>query len=324
MRYARQELLKEIGKQGQQKLSKAKVAIVGIGALGTATASLLARGGVNHLTLMDRDIIELHNLQRQHLFTEADRHKPKATEAMMHLKKINSTIQIEANTNELNNETRNNLKGHDLILDCTDNFATRFLINDFCVKNNIPWIYAAAIGTKGRVLVMTPKTACFRCIFPVPKPGSLETCDTAGVLNTITTTIAAIQSTEAIKLLTKQPYTRGMMCYDIWKQDFTKIKVKKKDNCVCCVQKQFDYLNNTTNITTKLCGQGRVQVKGDSPDFTRLKKRLKQHGTVKISKYGLLFEGKETNFFLFKDGRCLIKANTVKKGKNLYSKYVGN
>jgi molybdopterin-synthase adenylyltransferase len=324
MRYSRQELLGEIGKKGQKKLAKAKVAIVGIGALGTATASLLTRAGIGTILLIDRDIIEVHNLQRQHLFSEFDIHKPKAVQAMKQLKKINSTITIKAESNELNNETIMKLNKYDLILDCTDNFATRFLINDFCVKNTIPWIYSAAIGTKGRVLVMTPKTTCFRCIFPVPKPGSLETCDTAGVLNTITTAIAAIQCTEAIKLVTKQAYTLGMICYDIWKHDFAKIKTKKKNDCVCCVKKQFDFLNNATNVTTKLCGQGRVQVKGSKPNIKALRKRLKKHGNIKISKYGLLFEGKETNFFLFTDGRCLVQAKSVKEGKSLYAKYVGN
>ncbi|MEK6921190.1 MAG: HesA/MoeB/ThiF family protein, partial [Nanoarchaeota archaeon] len=216
-RYNRQELLKEMGKNSQALLKKSSIAIIGVGALGTTTANLLARAGVGNVGVCDRDIIELHNLQRQTIFTEEDCNKPKAGQAAIWLQKVNSEITVEAFPEEINYESIIRLKKYDLILDCTDNMETRFLINDFCIKENKPWIYCSAVGTKGRLLTIIPnKTPCFRCLFALPKPGSLETCDTTGVLNTITTAMAAMEVTEAIKILTKQPATKELVAFDIW------------------------------------------------------------------------------------------------------------
>jgi len=323
-RYSRQEILKEIGKKRQGMLEKASVAIIGIGAIGSVTASLLARAGIGKIVLIDRDIVEEHNVQRQMLFTEEDRVKPKAAQAMAYLQKVNKTIHIEADTRELNAETIHTLKNYDLMLDCTDNMETRFLINDFCTKYRKQWIHASAIATKARCVVITPETPCFRCIFKPAKPGSLETCDTTGVLNTITTAIASIQCTEAIKVLTEQQYIKELLLYDIWKQDLTTIRTKKKKDCLCCAKKEFTFLAaKASSEATKLCGQGRVQVRGSTPNITALLKRLEKCGRVKQTKYGLVFEANETNFFLFTDGRCLIKARTTEEAKSLYSKYIG-
>ncbi len=306
-------------------LKKSAVAVIGIGALGTMTATLLARAGVGKLLLVDRDIVELHNLQRQTLFTEVDCNKPKAEVATEYLQKVNSTITIQANTSEITSESIDMLKGYDVILDCTDNMETRFLLNDFCVKYYKPWIYCGAIETKGRILVMTPRTACFRCVFAVPQPGSLETCDTVGVLNTITTAMAAFQVTEALKLLTQQLYTKELIVLDIWNGDLTKIKVKKKADCPCCAKRQFPFLDGQKQTTViKLCGQGRIQIRGQKSDIATLEKRLRKFGNVKRSLYGLYFETKKMNFFLFNDGRCLIKAKTPEEGKSIYAEYVGN
>ncbi len=325
-RYNRQEILPEISEKGQGMLWKRSVAIIGIGALGSVTASLLARIGIRKLLVWDRDIVEKHNLQRQMIFTEDDINKPKAAQATAYMQKVNSEITIEAETTELNPETIHTLKNYDLILDCTDNMETRFLINDFCVKNKIPWIYSSAVGTKGRLLTIVPeKTPCFRCLFSHPKPGSLETCDTIGVLNTITTTIAALQVTEAIKILTKQEPTKELLAYDVWTQQLDKIRVKRKRECLCCHKQKFDFLVGKEEIATiKLCGQGRVQIKGKKPNMDELNNRLEKVGKVKISSYGIYFISKETDFFLFNDGRCLIKAWTKEHGKSLYGKYVGN
>lgn len=325
--YNRQELLNEIGKRGQEQLRKSHVAVLGIGAIGTVAAQLLVRAGIGTLALFDRDIIELHNLQRQNMFTEADCNKPKATVAAEHLKKINRSITIQSYATEINQESIEIIKNYDLVLDCTDNMETRFLVNDFCVKNNKQWIYGAAVGTKGRVLVFSQKkdAPCFRCIFPVPKPGSLETCDTVGVLNTITTTIAALQVTEAIKLLTKQPTTKELIAYDIWNHSFEKIQVKKKKDCSCCKKKEFAFLEGKKETTAiKLCGQGRIQVKGEVPDMQELEKRLQKLGKVTMSEYGIHFVSHDTDFFLFRDGRCLVKATTKEEAKAIYGKWVGN
>ncbi len=325
-RYSRQELLKEIGVKGQKLLNKVKVVIVGVGALGTTTANLLARAGVGTIGLVDRDIIELHNLQRQTLFTEEDCNKPKAEVAATWLRKTNSTITIEAHTTELNHETAEILKPYDFILDCTDHMETRFLINDFCVKNKKPWVYCSAVGTKGRLLAIIPnKTPCFRCVFSVPKPGSLETCDTTGVLNTITTTMAALQVTEAIKMLTNQPAITELLAFDVWKQELQKIKVKKNQTCICCKKKNYEFLEgNKETISIKLCGQGRIQVKGSKPNIAAIRKRLEQNGSVKATEYGIHFTNDTVDFFLFTDGRCLIRATTKQEAKNVYAQYVGN
>ncbi len=325
-RYSRQELLKEIGSKGQKLINTAKVIIVGVGALGTTTANLVARAGVGTIGLMDRDIIELHNLQRQTIFTEEDCDKPKAEVAAAWLKKTNSTIKIEVYPLELNHETAEILKNYNLVLDCTDNMETRFLINDYSVKNKKAWIYCSAVGTKGRLFTIVPgKTPCFRCLFAVPKPGSLETCDTAGVLNTITTTIAALQVTEAIKLLTKQQTAKELLAVDVWKQELQKIQVKSNAKCICCKKKKYEFLDgNKETMSIKLCGQGRIQIKGRMPNIPAIRKRLEQNGNVKATEYGIHFANQETDFFLFNDGRCLIKAATKEEAKNVYSEWVGN
>lgn len=324
-RYSRQAIMKEIGKKGQKMLKKSSVAIIGIGALGTTAAELLARAGIGTLLLIDRDIAELHNLQRQYIFTEEDCHKPKAAAAAEYLQKVNSVIAIHAETTELTWENVEKLKGYDLILDCTDNMETRFLLNDFCVKYQKQWIYCGAIETKGRLLVITPQTPCFRCVFSLPHAGSLETCETIGVLNTITTAMATFQVTEALKLLTQQPYTKELMVLDIWKGDFAKIKIKKRTDCPCCGKKEFPFLEGKKQSTAiKLCGHDRIQIKGALPNLQTLEKRLKKVGKVKKSPYGLYFKTKNTNFFLFNDGRCLIKAKTPEEAKRIYAEYVGN
>ncbi|MBI5072276.1 ThiF family adenylyltransferase [Candidatus Woesearchaeota archaeon] len=327
-RYNRQELLGEIGKKGQELLKEATIAVVGVGALGTTTANLLVRAGIGNILLIDRDIIELHNLQRQTVFTEKNVGQPKAEAAKGWLQEVNSETKIEAKLVDLNAETISILKEKkcDLILDCTDNMETRFLINDCAIKNNIPWIYCSAVGTKGRLLTILPdKTACLRCLFQMPKPGSLETCDTAGVMNTITTTMSAMQTTEAIKIITKQQPTKQLIAYDIWTQELQKIKVQKKKDCVCCSKKQFEFLEgkSATEAIT-LCGQGRIQIRGQKPNLAALKKRLEKSGKVKAMSYGIHFSGEETDFFLFADGRCLIRAQTKEEAKALYGKYVGN
>lgn len=325
-RYNRQELLREIGQKRQKLLNNAKVIIVGMGALGTTTANLLARAGIGTIGIIDRDIIELHNLQRQTIFTEEDCNQPKAAAASAWLRKVNSEIKINALPMELNYETAGILNDYDLILDCTDNMETRFLINDFCVKNKKPWIYCSAVGTKGRLLVITPKKKpCFRCLFAIPKPGSLETCDTAGVINTITTAMAALQVTEALKILTKQTPTKELIAYDIWKQELQKIRVKQNSKCICCKKKQFEFLEGKKEtISVKLCGQGRIQIKGSKPNLATVKKRLEKAGNVKATAYGVHFLNKDADFFLFNDGRCLVKAVTKEEAKNSYTKWVGN
>lgn len=239
MRYERQEAFSKIGKINQEKLKKASITILGIGALGTTVLEILARAGIGKIKIIDRDIIELNNLQRQKLFTEADINKPKVTIAKDKIKEINSEIEIESHFIDLDNENSDLLKS-DLILDCTDNIQTRFLINDYSKKNNIPWIYSSVIEAKGGIMVITEETPCFSCIFQEPnKP--LETCDTTSVLGSAPSAIAAIQATEAIKLLTNQNYCKDLIHYNIWNNKLDLIKIKRSKSCKTC-NGVYDYL----------------------------------------------------------------------------------
>ncbi len=326
-RYSRQELLAQIGIKGQQKVSQSSVAIIGIGALGTTAANLLVRAGVGKIALFDRDVIELHNLQRQSIFTEKNVGFPKVAAAKEWLQTVNSSITINAFPIEINTETISLLQQYDLLLDCTDNMEVRFLLNDFCVKNKKNWIYCSAVGTKGQLFVIIQKGPCFACIFSLPAAGSLETCDTSGVLNSVTTAIGAMQVTETLKILTNQEPIKELLAYDAWNHSIQKIAVKKKKECVCCGKNQFIFLSGTKETTTaKLCGQGRFQIKGRNPDFSLLKKRLIPLGTAILSSYGLFFETRDKgiNFFLFSDGRCLVQAKTQEEAKRMYGKYVGS
>ena len=355
MRYIRQEIFREIGKKGQQRLGKSAVAIVGLGALGSVSAELLARAGIGKLLLIDRDIVELSNLQRQNLFEENDVGKPKALAAREHLKKINNEVEFDVFADDLTheniyriipiNDLKNNqkIKNADVILDCTDNLETRFLINDFSIKNKIPFIYSSAVGSKGYVFNIIPdKTACLRCFLKEAIP--LDTCETAGVLNTITNAISSIQVNEAIKIiLNKNNIEKNLLFFDIWKNELLKINVNKNKNCICCIKNSFEYLTGKkSSRTVKLCGDNIYQINTKSIDtrenqrfsvprnfekisrekqFNSLKNKLKKIGKIIDFDYCINFENKIT---IFNDGRTLIKAKDEKEAKSLYSKFVGN
>lgn len=314
-KYSRQLLLKEVGKKRQEKLGKSKVAIVGVGALGTVAAELLTRAGAGELILVDRDIIEESNLQRQALFTEKDVGKSKAKAAEEKLNAINSEIKIKPYAIHLNSENISLLKNADLILDCTDNLKTRFLINDFCRKNKINWIYASAIRTEGYVMPIFPKGPCLRCFL---KEANLETCDTAGVLNTITTSIAALQVTLAIKMLMGEKVEPLLYYYDIWKQRFRSLKIKQNPKCPTC-NGNYEHLTKKEEPVTKFCSAGKYQITGKKVDFKMMKKRWSKLGKVVDDGIALRF-GK---IILFADGRALIEAKTEEEARSMYGKWVG-
>ena len=325
MRYIRQQIFNEIGKKGQKKLANSKVAVVGLGALGSVSSELLARAGIGNLILIDRDIVELSNLQRQSLYTEDDVGKPKAISAKEHLSKINSEIKTDAIVDDINFENiLVFLKNTDLILDCTDNLETRFLINDFCVKNNVPFIYSSAVGSKGYVFCIMPKkTACLRCF--LKDSVGIDTCETAGVLNSTTHLISSIQSNEAIKILLNKDCEKDLLFFDVWKNELSKIKINRNKNCQCCSKNNFDYLigKKKSNII-KICGNNIFQIKNKSitnDQFNEIKNKLKKTG--KVADFGncINFENKIT---IFNDGRALIKAKEEKDAKSIYSKFVGN
>lgn len=337
MRYIRQEILKEIGKTGQQKLSRSAVAVVGLGALGSNSAELLARAGIGKLILIDRDVVESSNLQRQRLFNENDIGRPKAIAAKEHLKKINNEIEFDVFVDDLNfgnifqvipiKSLKNNkkIKNINLILDCTDNMETRFLINDFCVKNCIHFVYSSAVGAKGCIFNVTADDGhpCLRCF--LKEAAQLDTCDTIGVLNTITSLISSIQVNEAIKLLLNKNHEKKLLFFDIWENEISKIKVNKNKNCICCVKNNFEYLTGKkSSKIIKLCGDNIFQIKTrsfDKKQFNKLKNKLKSAGKIVDFAYCINFDNKIT---LFQDGRALVRAKDEKEAKSLHSRFVGN
>ncbi len=317
-RYSRQILLEEIGVAGQTLLQNKKIAIVGIGALGTVAAELLSRAGVGNLILIDRDVVEPSNLQRQTLFDEKDLGKNKVTAAEQRINEINSEIKIESHAIHLNSENIHLLKTADLVLDCTDNLQTRFLINDYCKKEQKPWIYAAAIKTSGYVMPIFPNGSCLQCFLT---ESSLETCDTIGVLNTITVSIASLQATLALKLLLGKEVESILYHYDIWNQSFKKINIKANKNCSTCAG-NFTYLEKKeTSKYIRFCSTGKYQVLGNKElDLTKIQKHWEKIAAVTDDGACLQFQ----NITLFKDGRALINANSTEEAEAIYSKLVGN
>ena len=316
-RYSRQILLKEISKEGQEILENKKVAIVGVGALGTVAAELLARAGVGSLILIDRDVVEESNLQRQTLFDEKSVGKSKVTAAKERINSINSTIKLETLAIHLNPQNINILQTADLILECTDNLQTRFLINDYCKKEKKTWIYAAAIKTSGYVMPIFPDGACLQCFL---SESSQETCDTVGVLNTITVSIASLQATLALKLLLGKEIESTLYHYNIWNQSFKKLNIKKKDNCLTCSGNYSHLERKETSKYIRFCSTGKYQVLGPKVDLREIKERWEKLGTVVGDNSSIQFQ----NITLFNDGRALINAQSVEEAEAIYSRLVGN
>jgi len=330
-RYSRQTLLKSIQKEGQKKLANSHVVVIGCGALGTTIANNLARSGIGHIKLIDRDIIELNNLQRQNLFNEHDVGLPKASIAAEKLKDVNSEIKIDSVIDDVTHKNIENLiKDVDVVLDGTDNMLVRFLINDACVKHNIPWVYGGAIETYGMTMNIIPnKTPCFRCIIQdLPDAGLLPTCDTVGVLNSIPTIISSIQSTEAIKILLKKDVNKDLLIYDVWSHDFQKIRIKKKKHCECCGKHNYEFLNAKKKETMiSLCGRGAIQIipaKSMKISFEALAKKLQKLGEVENREIILRFRIPKYELNVFRNGRTIIIGTNDKKiAKSLYAKYIG-
>ena len=317
MRYSRQVIFKKIGDKGQKALRKSKVAIVGLGGLGTNAANLLARAGIGELILIDRDIVELSNLQRQTLFTENDIGKPKAVEVEKHLKNINSELKIRTQITDLDNTNINLIKSN-LVLDCTDNLETRYLINEFCIEQKVPWVHASCVRDVGTVFNIIPGKACYRCVYG--DAINTETCDTAGILNTVVAMTSAIQVNEALKMLLNKDYCKDLIRIHIWKPEIKLIKISKNTKCTAC-KKEFEYLTGEKlSKVVKFCGTNNYQVKGKPQNLKELKKRLSKLDKVIESDYFLKFR----DITIFKDGRALIKAKSAEEAKTLYSNYIGN
>ncbi len=334
-RYSRQTILQNIGDEGQEKLSKSRVIIVGCGALGTAAANNLARAGIGKISILDRDFVELNNLQRQILFDENDVGEPKAIAAARKIKSINSHIDVEPIVKDLNHtNVEEILKDIALVIDGTDNIQTRMLINDVCVREKIPWIYTGAIGTSGMTMNILPEAACIRCLYPsIPKPGSLPTCDTMGVLNTITVIMGSMASTEAIKILLgavkpENGHDSSLIIYDAWDNSFDKVLVRKNEKCACCADKSFDYLNaDDREVISSLCGRNAIQITpADVKDINlrELASKLEHLGSIKCADFILLFKIKKHEISVFRDGRAIIKGtNDEKVARSIYARYIG-
>ncbi|MEK6916268.1 MAG: ThiF family adenylyltransferase [Nanoarchaeota archaeon] len=316
-RYSRQELYQNIGKPGQKKISAASVCVVGIGALGTVASELLVRAGIGEIKLIDRDFIELNNLQRQTLFTESDVGKIKAETASETLKKINSQVNIIPKNLDLTYENIEVVGKPNVILACTDNMESRFLLNDYALKNNIPFVYGVSVSDKGYILNVAKGRTCLRCIF---KSSTEETCDTIGVLNSNTTTIASIMANETIKIILGAGYEKDLIRIDFWKNEFSKIKVSQNPKCPACLGK-YEYLFGEKNTTAvKMCGKEIFQLNGDKKNLDDIEKNLKKLGDVKRFKGILHFK----NITVFEDGRALVKAKNKTEARKIYDKFIGN
>ncbi len=333
-RYSRQILFAPIGAEGQKRIAAGKIAIVGCGATGSALSSLLARAGVGYLRIIDRDYVEPSNLQRQVLFDESDAAEsmPKAIAAARKIKDFNSTIAIEPQVADLTPENAEHLLGGlDLLLDGTDNFETRYLINDFAVSKGMPWIYAAAVASYAVTMTVLPgETACLACIFPDSPRGLVETCDTSGVLSSTVNLIASIAATEAIKLLVgaRDKLRRTMLSYDLWTNDFAGVSTAKmRPGCRACGQHDFAHLAGEGRPHITLCGRNSVQIheRQRPMDFEEVTRRLTPHGLVRHNEFVLKFWLEPYELTLFPDGRALIKGTTdTSVARSLYARYIGS
>lgn len=333
-RYSRQILFPGLGPVGQRRLLESCVGIVGCGATGSALASLLARAGVGILRIIDRDYVESSNLQRQTLFDESDAAEsvPKAIAAARKIAGFNSQIVVEPHANDLTPENADELLGGiQLILDGTDNFETRYLINDYAVKNSLPWIYTAAVGSYAATMNVLPReTACLACIFPQTPTGPIESCETAGILNSAVNFAASIAATEAIKLLAgaKQDLRLTFISCDLWKNVRAEISAAKpRADCRTCGAKEFVYLSGEARPHITLCGRNSVQIHEHHRPINLgdMSERLEAHGKVRRNEFLLKFWKEPFEMTLFPDGRAIIKGTSdTAVARSLYAKYVGS
>jgi molybdopterin-synthase adenylyltransferase len=337
-RYSRQVLFAGIGAEGQKKLDASHVAIAGCGATGAAAASLLARAGVGTLTLIDRDYVEESNLQRQVLFDEADALAalPKAEAARRKISLFNGSIRVNAQVADLvPGNIHELLGGADLVLDGTDNFETRYLLNDYAVEQGKPWIYAAALGAYAATMNILPgpspsQTACLACIFPKPPSGTVETCDTAGILNTAVNLAASIQVSEALKFLVGATgqMRRTLLAMDLWSNQRSEISnAVPRSDCAVCGQRDFAHLRGESRPHITLCGRNSVQIheRHRPIDFAAMQLRLEPHGSVRHNSMLLRFKRGEHTITLFPDGRALIQGTTdITLARSLYARFIGS
>jgi adenylyltransferase/sulfurtransferase len=338
-RYSRQIRFPGIGEDGQRRILASRVTLCGCGALGTVLANALVRAGVGHLRLIDRDFIETSNLQRQVLFDEHDvaENLPKAEAAARKLSAINSSVHVDPVVADIDRTNILELtQDADLILDGTDNFEIRYLINDVAVKLGKPWVYGGCIGSHGQTMTILPgETPCLRCVFEAaPAPGEAGTCETAGVLGPMVNIIASLQANEAFKILTgrRDKINRELLYFDIWDNVQRRIKIAPllgKVDCPCCQHRRFEWLEGAHGSqTTSLCGRNAVQVSHRTPaklNFEQMSSHLERMGEVSYNRFLLKFNVESYEFTVFPDGRAIIKGTAdVDKARTLYAKYIGH
>lgn len=332
-RYLRQIIFSGIGKEGQEKLRAARILIIGVGATGSIIASTLARAGVGSLKLADRDFVELSNLQRQVLYDEDDvaARLPKAIAAARKLTRLNSTLQILPCVTDVDAENiRDLIADVDLVLDGTDNFETRYLVNDACVEQNRAWIYSGAVASYGATMTILPHaSACFRCVFRhAPPPGTLPTCDTAGVIAPIVNVIGSLAAAEALKLLVGSgERNRGLINIDLWENTFDTVDIARRADCPCCAQHHFEFLENARADTAFLCGRNAIQIRParkHALDLAQLAARLAPLGQVTHNEYLAQFTLDDFSITIFPDARALIQGTAdARVARGLYAKYIG-
>lgn len=343
-KYSRQILFAGLGREGQEKLLGSSAVLVGCGALGTASANLLVRAGVGQLRIIDRDFVESSNLQRQTLFDESDVREalPKAVAAERRLRAINSEVQVEGIVEDLAPENAEDmLGGFPLIVDGTDNFETRWLLNDAAISMGVPWIYAAAVGSYGVTMTILPgQTACLACLLESPEGATIEggaalgaedTCDTAGVLNAAVGVIASLEAAEATKLLAGkiEVLSGRLISCDVWTGKFQSIRVARNPNCRACGRREFKYLRGNAQPHISMCGRDSVQIheRGRKIDLAELGRRVAAAagGAVRRNEYLLKFETAPYEMTVFADGRAIVKGTkNPAVARSLYARYIGS
>lgn len=329
-RFARQIVLAGVGEEGQRRLQESRVAVVGLGALGSLQAELLVRAGVGHLILVDRDVVELSNLQRQHLFTGMDVGLPKVQAAARHLRAIWPDVDLDLHPTDLSPDNVDILSGVDAILDGTDNWPTRWLLNDFAVREGIPLVYGAALQHEGLAMPVLPEQGpCLACVFPEPREGEVDTCDRVGVLNTVTTMVATLQVQFALHLLLGWTLEPRLHRLDLRTLQFRSFSVRRREDCPVCVQGHFRALEGAFHSrSVYLCGRDTFQIRPPRPrslDLDRLRTSLASHGKVDLREGVLRFRVDDAELLVFPDGRALIRAPgiTESRARSLYQRWVG-
>ena len=358
-RYQRQMLLPGFGRAGQERLAGSTALLLGCGALGCMVAEMLSRAGVGHLVIVDRDVVELSNLQRQVLFDEQDVKGglPKAEAAKRRIGKTNSEIRVTAIVDDINHTNIERFaEDANVLVDGLDNFETRYLANDLAVKKGIPYVYGAAVGMTGMAFTVLPHgngdsdwenaeggslaTPCFRCLFEeAPPPGTTPTCDTVGVIGSVIGIIANHEVTETLKILTGNfdRVNRHLLNIDVWENESMQLKVdnaRDKGNCPCCKQRRFDYLEGKAGSSAaSLCGRNAVQLRhrqeADGVDLDGLAERLREYGQVRTNEFMLLADindgDKDYEITLFPDGRAIVKGtDDPSVARGVYARYVGS